>query len=212
MVKSMLNLIKEQLELPLYVIFHPIDGFYRMKYEKEGKLRFIFINILLFWISYSTVKQYTPFLLNNNYPLDYDGIGDLIAIVTIVLFWGIGNWSVTSLTDGEGKFVDILMTVAYAMTPVILVSIPAMLVSYCFTINEIAFFTLIQSVAYTWFIILLFFGTLVIHNFTLSKTIWIVFLTFISIFIMIFLITLSLTLLSQVYTFFISIYREIMYR
>lgn len=211
-VKSIGKSIKEQLELPLYIIFHPIDGFYRMKYEKEGKLWFILISLLLFWISYSTVKQYSPFLLNNNYPLDYNGIGDLFAIITLVLFWGVGNWSVTSLMDGEGKFLDILMTVAYSLTPVIIISIPAMIISYCFTINEIAFFTLVQSIAYTWFVILLFFGTLVIHNFTLSKTILIVLLTFISILIMVFLITLSLSLLSQVYTFFISIYREILYR
>ncbi len=208
----MINYLKGQLELPLYILFHPIDGFYRMKYEKEGKIKVIIINILLFWFSYSTVKQFTPFLINNNHPMSYDGIADLIAIIVLTLFWAVGNWSVTSLLDGEGKFVDILMTVAYSMTPVIIVSIPSMLVSYFFSINEIAFFTLTQSVIYVWFGILMFFGTLVIHNFSLSKTIVIVFLTFISIVIMVFLITLSLSLLSQVYTFGISLYREIMYR
>ncbi len=208
----MINYIKEQLELPLYIIFHPIDGFYRMKFEKEGKKRVIFINIILFWLSFSIVKQFSPFLVNNNHPMSYDGMADLIGIVVIAVFWAVGNWSVTSLMDGEGKFVDILMTIAYSMTPVIIVSIPSMLISYFFSANEIAFFTLTQSVIYVWFGILMFFGTLVIHNFSLSKTIVIVFLTFIAIVIMVFLITLSLSLLSQVYTFGISVYRELMYR
>lgn len=208
----MVNYIKKQTELPLYIMVHPIDGFYRMKYEKQGKVKVIFINLILFWLSYSITKQYTPFLINNNYPMSYNGLGDLFAIVIMFLFWGVGNWSVTSLLNGEGKFVDICMMVAYSLTPMILIFVPATILSYCFTINEIAFFGLLKGVAITWSVILAFFGTLVIHNFTLSKTIVIILLSFISIIIMIFLITLSLSLLSQVYVFFISIYRELMYR
>lgn len=204
--------LKEYFELPFYILFHPADGFYNMKYEKQGHTSIIFVNLILFWISYSFQKQYSGFVINENNPLDYNTFFDLAGIVITFLLWCVGNWSITTLMNGEGKFRDIAMAASLSMTPMILVFIPATLLSNLLILDEAAFYHVIMGISIVWFTLLMFFGVMTIHNYSVGKTIATLVLTFLSICVILFLAILVGALIQQVYIFLKSIYTELLYR
>lgn len=204
--------LKEYFSLPFYTLMHPIDGFYEMRYEHKGRSSIIYVNLILFWISYSFRKQYTGFLINEVHPLAHNAFMDLISVLVIFILWCTGSWSITSLTNGEGKLKDIAMSVAYALTPMILTFIPATLLSNLLIDAEKEFFSIIIGVSIAWFLILLFTGTQSIHDFGVTKTIITILLTLISILVILFLTLLFFSLIQQITVFVKSLATEILYR
>jgi hypothetical protein len=198
--------------LPRYVLVHPVDGFYNMKYEKQGHTSIIFINLILFWISYSFQKQYCGFCVNDSDPLSYNTFKDLAYIVVLFAIWCAGNWSVTTLMNGEGKLRDIAMAASISLTPMIYVFIPAALLSNLLVENEATFYQIVMGISIVWFVILMFCGVMTIHNFSVGRTFAALFLTFLSICIILFLAIMLASLLQQVYIFIKSIYTELLYR
>lgn len=205
-------MLREYFKSPLYTVMHPADGFYDMKYEKKGRVSIIFVNIILFWISYSFQKQYAGFVMNENHPMHFNSLMDLLTIVLIFTLWCVGNWSITTLMNGEGRFKDIAMAAAYSLTPMILTFIPATLFSNVLIEAEEEFYFIIMGISIIWFLILLFVGTMSVHAYTAGDTLKTIFLTFIAIMIILFIMMLIGSLTSQVWNFFRSIYTEIIYR
>lgn len=204
--------MRDVLKFPLYLITHPFDGFYSMKHEKMGSTKITVLNIFLFWLVYSINKQYAGFVVNEINPFFLNSLIDLMSIVGFYLLWCVSNWSVTTLTNGEGRFKDITMAISYSFTPMILLFIPATILGRYVAQNEEAFYAMVIGISIVWFLILSFVGTMSVHNYSLLKTIVTIFLTFIAMLIIIFLTLLMFTLIQQVYMFFHSIYTELLYR
>jgi len=198
--------------LPLMMLVRPINGFYEMKFEKRGKLRIAALNFLLACISFAFMNQYTSVIISERHPLALNTISDFQYILIAVILFSVSNWAITSLTDGEGKLKEIIMTICYAMTPLVLLVIPATIFSNMLTAQEAAFFHLLIGFAVFWFVMLLFIGMIVIHNYTVSKALVMVVLTFVALLVILFLITLFLTLVQQLYVFVNSVYQELSFR
>ena len=198
--------------LPLRILTSPIKGFYEMKFENRGTIRLAVINFVLLGISLAFMNQYASILVNDRHPLAMNSLWDFGQATIMLILFCASNWAVTSLTDGEGKFKEIFMAICYAMTPLVLMLIPATMLSNILSAQETAFFHLLISFATIWFVTLVFVGLIVIHNYTVLKAIRTVFLTFIALLIIVFLITLIFTLLQQLYVFIWSLYREISFR
>ena len=204
--------IKKYYSLPFYILFHPFDGFFRMKFEREGKMRVAFINFFLLWLSISFMSQYTSITATQPHPLSFNSLAEGASIFIILILWSVSNWSVTSLMDGEGKFKEIFMANCYAMTPLILILAPAAAISNLFTETESAFYFMLITAAIIWFIILAYVGMVVVHDYTAGKALATVFLTFIALLIIVFLGTLLVALLQQMYGFGMSLYTELAFR
>jgi len=204
--------LKKYYGLPLYILRHPFDGFYRMKFLQEGRMGIAFLNFLLLWVSISFMRQYRSITVATPNPMAYNSLAEGASLFAILVLWSVANWSVTSLTDGEGKFKEILMGNCYAMTPLILFLIPATLFSHGLAGAESAFFSMIVIAAIVWFILLAYVAMVTVHNYTASKALATVFLTLIALLIIVFLLTLLLALLQQMYFFGYSIYTELAYR
>jgi hypothetical protein len=210
--KKRMSKLKEYIRLPLYIMTHPADGFYRMKLEKEGKPSIIIVNLILLWLSFSFRKQYTGFLLNNNNPSGFNSLKDLIGILAVFIIWCVANWSITTLMNGEGKMKDIAMATSYSFTPMILSWIPAAFLSNVLIESEKEFYTIIINASIIWFVVLLFMGILSVHDYSVKKTVITVVLTFASIFVILFLLLLAFSLGQQVWVFLRSLFIEIIYR
>lgn len=193
-------------------MMHPVDGFYEMKYEKNGRYSVALLNFFLIWISYAIFNQYGSVVVNQTNPLSYNALVDFGTVLTMFVLFCVSNWSVTSLMDGEGKIGEIAMAICYAMTPIILTFIPMTLFSHVMAEGETAFYFLVIGVATAYFVILVFAGIMTVHNFSPGKTMGIIFLTVIAMLIIVFLIMLLSTLWSQLYVFVYSIYIELSYR
>jgi len=164
----MLKRIFRFYSLPLYLIFRPISGFYAMKFEKQGTLRIAIFNFIMMCISFVFVNQYSSLLVNQRHPLSLNSLSDILTLAGALILFCTANWAVTSLTDGEGKFKEIFMAICYAMTPLILLLIPAAILSNAFTMQETGFYFMIINFTIGWFVLLVFIGLLIVHNYTVT--------------------------------------------
>jgi hypothetical protein len=191
---------------------NPFDGFYDMKYQREGTMKLAFFNLFAVLVSYAVHDQYAGLVVNPQNPLTLNSLMNWVMIVGALILFCVSNWSVTALTDGEGRLKDIFMAVCYSMTPLVLTIIPATILSNFLSVEEIGFYRIIWSIGIAYFVFLVFAGLVVVHNYSPSKALLTVFLTFVALLIIVFLITLLLTLWQQLYVFARSIYTELMFR
>ncbi|MCL2360812.1 MAG: YIP1 family protein [Defluviitaleaceae bacterium] len=198
--------------LPLRIMVRPFSGFYEMKYEKRGLLRVAVFNFLMVCISVSFMNQYSSIVVNQRNPRTINSLVEFATLTGALILFCVSNWAVTSLTDGEGRFIDIVMAVCYAMTPIVLTFIPMTILSNVLTVDEGAFYFMVISVAVFWFAFLIFSGLVTVHNYSAAKAITTVLLTFVALLIIVFLITLLLTLWQQLVLFIRSLYTEIVFR
>jgi hypothetical protein len=198
--------------LPIYILGRPFVGFYAMKYENKGTLKLALFNFLAVCISYAISDQYASLLVNDSHPMMRNSLYGMLVLTATLLLFCISNWSVTSLTDGEGRFKDIIMAVCYAMTPLILTIVPATLLSNILAADEVGLYHLLLTVGMVYFIILVFIGLITVHNYGAAKAFLTVLLTFVAILIIVFLIALLFTLWFQLYGFGYSVYTELIFR
>jgi hypothetical protein len=191
---------------------NPFNGFYAMKYQKEGTLKVAFLNLLLLLLSYAINNQYASIVVNPQNPLTLNSLNQITMFVGALILFCVSNWSVTSLTDGEGRLKDIFMSVCYSMTPLVLTIVPATILSRFLSMDEAGFYYMVLTVGMVYFVFLVYSGLVVVHNYSASKALLTIFLTFVALLIIVFLITLLLTLWQQLWVFANSIYTELMFR
>jgi hypothetical protein len=205
-------MFKDFYKLNLFVIFHPFQGFDDMKFGKRGRKSMILFNLLFFWVSYSFYQQYAGFSIRYVNVLSLNSINNAIGIVTVFLVAALANWMVTALMDGEGRFVDIAMTLAYAITPICLIWIPATIMSNAFTHQEAAFFHMVISVSVAWSALLAFIGLIIVHNYTLFKMLFVLLLTVVALMVILYIAMLVSALYQQMFMFVYSIFTELRFR
>jgi hypothetical protein len=119
---------------------------------------------------------------------------------------------VTALMDGEGRFVDILMAISYAITPVCLVWVPATIISNAFTAQEAAFFHMVIALSVAWSVLLAFIGLIIVHNYTLFKMLIVLVLTVIALMVILYIALLVSALYQQMFSFVYNIITELRFR
>ena len=197
---------------PLRVMINPVRGFNEIKYENKGSMKHVAALFLLMLISYTFRNQYIGFALAQPHPLSFDIIFDFTMVIVGVLLFCAGNWSITCLMDGKGKFKEIVMCMAYSFTPMIIMFIPATLISNFIIAEEAGFYYIAIGVSVFWFILMLFTALIVIHEFSFGKMLFTAFLTIIAILLIVFVIGLIMSMLGNMIEYFQSIYREVIYR
>ena len=193
-----------------YTLTHPMDGFYWIRHKEYGSVPIAILMVILFSISFSLNRLYASFVVNETDPRSVNSLTELAGV--LVLFLLVGNWSITCLMDGEGRFKDIIIAVGYGITPATVGYVLATLLSRVIADNEQAFYGLVIAIGIAYAVILVLMGIMQVHNYTLGKTLITLFLTFVAVLIIIFLALLLFNLVSQVITFFKSIYLELIFR
>lgn len=203
---------KEQIKFAFYVIFHPFEGYWELKYENKAKVRTALILLFLLFVVTIMKRQYTGFLMNDNNPNTLNSLDELAILALPFFLWCVANWSLTTLMDGEGKFKEIVMATGYALLPIIVVYAFTTAASYVLNLQESVFLHLLDSVAFLWFLFLLFIGTMTVHQYSIGKTVTTILLTLVVIGVIIFLGMLFFNVIQQITSFVITIYQEITLR
>lgn len=195
-----------------YTLTHPMDGFYWIRHKEYGSVGIAVLMMVLFSFSFSLNRLLSSFVVNDMDKRDVNTPAELVGIMLFFLLICVGNWSITCLMNGEGRFKDIVIAVGYGITPATIGLALATIVSQFLADNEEAFFTLIIAVGVALAVILILMGIMQMHNYTLGKTLLTLLLTFVAVLIIIFLVLLLVSLVGQVITFFKSIYMELVFR
>ncbi|OXS61332.1 hypothetical protein B1A99_06885 [Cohnella sp. CIP 111063] len=194
---------------PFYTLFRPFSGFWELKYEGKGRVKIALFIVLALIVTMILKRQYAGFVVNFNKPDELNSMDELIYIVMPFLLFCVSNWSLTTLMDGEGKFREIVMTVGYAMLPLVLVYAPQIAFSNMITLDEAPFYYLIETIAAIWFLWLLFVGLMTVHQYSIFKTALTLLLTLVVMAFVVFLGILIFSLLQQMTAFIISVATEI---
>jgi len=202
----------EKLWYPFHVLSHPADGYYEIRHREMGSVPVAIILVFIYSLCFSFNRIYASFVVNDIDERTVNALTEMLAVFMLYFLFCVGNWSITAVMGGEGRFKDIMVVVGYALLPMILTTIPAIFISQGIAANEEAFYTIIISLGTAYGLFIGLIGIMTIHNFTLGKTIITLFLTFVSMFVIIFILVMITDLVSQVYNFFYSIYLELLYR
>lgn len=201
---------RNELKYAFYVIFHPFNGFWDLKHEKRGSLRASMTLVFMLIIVFITEDQFTGYYFSNSKPKSI--LIHITSVLFLLFLWCISNWCITTLLDGKGTFNDILTASGYALTPMLLIHIPLIILSNVVTAESATFYSILSFVAIAWSVILLFAAIMSVHQFTASKAFFTCILAIVGMAVIVFLVVTFLAIIQQVYDLFNSIWREFVLR
>ncbi len=202
----------QSLRYSLYVITHPFDGFWDLIHEKKGSIAAANTFLALFLI----VRVLKLIATNFQFimaPIQHINIfEEMGSLLLPFLVLCVANWAMTTLFEGKGRFRDIYMGMCYALVPYIIIQLPMILVSNMLTFEEGSFYSVLLSFSVIWCVFLVFVGLMEIHDYGPGKTFIFIIVTIVGAGIILFLMLVFFSLLSDAVAFFVSFYREIVFR
>ncbi len=202
---------KQEILYGFHVIFHPFDGFWDLKHEKRGSVRaaLTFMIIAIASFTYQAIGQSYMFNPRGGFS---SVLIQTVSILVPVFLWVTANWCLTTLFDGEGSFKDIFIATGYALVPMPLFIIPCTLLTHVMTLSEGSFISMLLTVAWIWVGLLVFFGSMITHDYTLGKNVLTSLGTIVGMAFIMFVALLFSTLVGKIIGFITSIITEISYR
>ena len=136
----------------------------------------------------------------------------MASILFPLALWCVGNWGLTTLFEGKGKLSQIYMGTAYALTPYPLIQIPMILFSNVVTAEEGAFYTFAIALSVFWAGCLILCAMMEIHEYSMMKTVLFVVASIFAMLVMVFILLLFFSMISQGVSYFVSLVKELMFR
>ena len=198
----------EELIYPFHLCFHPFDGFWDLKHEKRGSVRAAstILGITIVAMFYNSIGKGYLFNPEDKYSTI---IMSIISVGVPVLLWTVSNWCLTTLFDGEGSLKDIYIATCYALSPLPIFVIVSTILTNMMTTTEGSIVNLLITIGFIWTILLLFFGTLVTHDYSLGKNVITMLGTILAMLVIMFVIILFSSLVIKMITFVIAIFKEV---
>lgn len=200
------------LKFALYSITHPFDGFWDLTHEKRGTYAAANTILILTLIARVAKLRYTSFLFLTVY---WEGINIFLYLASVLfplLLWVVGNWALTTLFDGKGKLGQVYMGTCYALTPYPLMQFPLMIFSNFVTVDEREFYTVLSAISLIWALLLIIAAMNQIHEFNMGKNLLFTVFSLFAMLVMVFILMLFFSMISQGVAYFVSLGREIMFR
>ena len=194
-----------------YIIFHPFDGFWDMKHEKRGSVLGATIYLILACAVF-IYKAFGEGYIVNQYGIYNDFLAESLGVIIPVVLFVIANWCLTTLFDGEGSMKDIYMATCYSLVPIPPVIFLSTLATHFIVKEEIEILNMVATVMAVWVGALLFFGIMVVHDYSLGKNVVTFLGTAVGMAFIMFVTVLFSALLNRMVSFINSIVVEVSYR
>ena len=197
----------EELLYVFHLIFHPFDGFWDLKHEKRGSVRaattILGLTVIAFF--YQSVGQGYYF---NPRGESTSILVQLAAVLLPAMLFIVGNWCLTTLFDGEGSFKDIYIAACYSLAPLpFFVALSTVLSNFMTSTSMVS---LLVTLGYIWVALLLFFGMMVTHDYSIAKNIVTILGTVVAMLVIMFVAVLFSALVMKMASFLISLFGEIL--
>lgn len=203
---------KDSLKFSLYCISHPLDGFWDLTHERRGTYAAA-NTILLATLLIRVMKlRYTSFIFMTVYWEDLNIFLYLASVLFPLALWVIGNWALTTLFDGKGRLGQVYMATCYALAPYPLVQFPLMIFSNFVTVDEAEFYSVLSMLSLLYAAILIVVAMGQIHEYSAGKNLLFTIATLFAMLVMIFILMIFFSMISQGVAYFISLARELLFR
>ena len=196
----------------LYMLRHPLDGFYDLKHGKRGSVlsaTVIYVLAVLIFIADRLLRGY---LFSTQKLSDASVISPIVMITVPLLLWVLGNSMVASLNDGEGSVKNMYIATAYSLMPYICITPFAVLLSYGVTYNESFILQLIWFIGVAWSGVLIVLGIMHTHNYTSGETVKNILLTVFFMLMAIIAAAIMYVMWKSLGSFFAGVFGEVEFR
>lgn len=203
----------DSLKFSLYCISHPNDGFWDLTHERRGTYAAANTILIATLIIRVMKLRYTSFVVTE--PVYWEDINIFLYLASVLfplMLWVVGNWALTTLFDGKGRLGQVYMATCYAIVPYPLVQLPLMIFSNFVTVDEAEFYAVLSAVSLVYAAILIITAMGQIHEYSAGKNILFTIATLFSMLVMIFLLMIFFSMISQGVAYFISLGRELLFR
>ena len=196
-------------KFPLYLMSHPIQGFNEFKTEKKARISVAIFILILFVLEEIVAYKYLGPVINTNNPQKFNSLEILAFSVGPVVLLTVSNWSVTTLMDGKGKMKGIFMLCCYSLFPVVMLGFLHIALSNVMIEDEKQIILVLKIISWVLTAYMAFMGLVVIHEYSIIKTIGSIILTVVAACVIMFVCLLIFDLVEQIYGFIYSLYDEI---
>lgn len=202
----------DSLKFALYIMTHPLDGYWDLTHERRGTYAAA-NTILFFTVLVRLLKlRYTSFVFITVYWEDLNIFLYIASILFPLALWVIGNWALTTLFDGKGRLGQVYMATCYGMAPYPLIQFPLMIFSNFVTTDEAEFYTVLSALTLVYCAIWIIVGMGQIHEFSAGKNLLFTVATLFAMLVMIFILMIFFSMISQGVAYFISLGKEMLFR
>ncbi len=202
----------KSLKFALYCMTHPLDGFWDLTHEKRGTYAAANTILILTLIARVASLRFTSFVINPIYWEDINIFTYIASVLFPLALWVLGNWGLTTLFDGKGRLGQVYMATCYAIAPYPLLQFPMMIMSNFVTVDEAAFYSMLGYISLGWAAFLIIFAMQQIHEFSPGKNILFTIASLFAMLVMVFILLLFFSMISQGVAYFISLAKELLFR
>ncbi|MCR4617931.1 MAG: YIP1 family protein [Lachnospiraceae bacterium] len=202
----------KSLKFSLYCMTHPLDGFWDLTHEKRGTYAAANTILIITLITRILKLRFTSFLFIQVYWEDINIFLYLASILFPLALWVVGNWGLTTLFDGKGRLGQVYMATCYGMAPYPIIQIPLMIVSNFVTIEEGQFYSVLSMISLIYCALLIVAAMGQIHDYSFGKNILFTIASLFAMLIMVFILMIFFSMVSQGVAYFVSLARELMFR
>ncbi len=193
---------------PFLMVTHPVDTMEDLKFKKNGSPIYATLLLLAFTVSAIIQEVATGFIYSTLRIKDFNILTVLCTSGLMVLLFVVANWALCTLLNGEGRLVDIYVMTCYNLTPLIFYNLLSTFLSRFLIESEFTFVSIVGVCCTIWFVVLMFYGAMTIHNYSFWGTLLNLIASLAAMAIIFFLIFLFVVLIQQLYVFFMTIYTE----
>jgi hypothetical protein len=204
--------VGKTLRYSLYVSTHPLDGFWDLTHEKRGSVaaaNIIAVTAVIVEVLRLTLTNFQFVTINMEY---FNSVIVALRILLPIGLWTVANWSLTTLMDGKGRMFEIYMGVCYALTPYVIINIIMIILSQFITFEEGAIYWVLAGFSALWTGLLILAAMMMIHDYSIIKTVLSSLLTIVGRGVLVFVFVIFFSLVSDAVAYFISLYKEILFR
>lgn len=202
----------KSLRFALYCITHPLDGFWDLTHEHRGTYAAANTILVLTLLARVIRLRYTSFIFLVVY---WEGINIFLYIASVLFplaMFVVGNWALTTLFDGKGRLGQVYMASCYALTPYPLIQFPLMIFSNFVTVDEAEFYSALSVISLVWAALLFIAAMGQIHEFSAGKNLLFMVASLFAMLVIVFILLLFFSMISQGIAYLISLWKEIMFR
>ena len=136
----------------------------------------------------------------------------IASVLLPFILFVVGNWALTTLFDGKGRLGQVYIATCYAITPYPLIQFPLMFLSNFITVDESEFYSAMYVISIIWVLFIGILGMSQVHEYGFGKNFLFLIATVFAMLVMIFLLMLFFSMVSQGVAYFISLTKEMLYR
>lgn len=194
------------------IMFKPFDFFEDIQSPGMIRIRQAVVLVICAYLARIISIYALGFAYETREAYQINILQEAIWIVVPWLTWCVAHWAVSAILDGEGKFKEIVYGSAFALVPYIVFIVPVTLLTQLLALDESGMINFFTFVIYAWVIWLFILKVKVLHNFDLSKTLFIAFLSIVAVFILWFICVLLFGLANQFLNFLLDMIKELRLR